>query len=470
MALQQAQDHSQDYNAFLAGKRLSIPSSGFHVDPESLHPGLRDEQKAVVSWALAKGKAAIFGDTGLGKTAMELQWADQVYRHTGGKVLILAPLAVAQQTVREGREKWGVEVTIGRNAPRSEVSIHIANYEQLHHYRPEDWTGIVLDESSILKGYDGKTRQALTAFAQAIPYRLPATATPAPNDLLEITNHAEFLGVMGGKEIIALFFKQDGNTTHSWRLKGHAERDFWRWMAGWCRAYRRPSDLGPFSDEGFDLPELRMHSDVVEIETAKPGSLFALEAVTMEERRAARRESIAERVARVAEIANGTDEPVLVWCDLNAESAALAKAIRGAVEVKGSDKPEHKERAMLGFSDGSVRVLVSKPSICGFGMNWQHCNLMAFTGLSDSFEQQYQAIRRCWRFGQTRPVDVHIVTASTEGNVVRNIERKKAEHERFYAKTVRHMSEFQTEATARGEMEYCPSLPMVLPDWLQEAA
>jgi len=446
-----ARDGVDDYALFLERKRMLDDPSGFDMPDDRINPQLFGFQRDIVRWALRRGRAAIFADCGLGKTPMQLEWAKHVHERTGRDVLIFAPLAVAEQTSREG-EKFGIDVTHCRSQDDVRAGVNIANYERLHLFSPAFFEGLVLDESSILKGFDGVTRRAITEFGSGIPFRLACTATPAPNDLIELTNHAEFLNVMSGKEIIALFFTQDGNTTHAWRLKGHARQDFWRWMASWSVALRKPSDLG-YQDEGFILPPLRMHQTTVGA-AAQSHMLFPVEALTMQERRDARRESIDDRVTAAAKLVNDTPGPWVVWCDLNAESAALHKAIPGSVEVKGSDPTDHKERAMRDFALGKVRVIVTKPTIAGFGMNWQHCAQMAFVGLSDSFEQMYQATRRCWRFGQTRPVDVHVITAETEGAVVKNIERKERQAADMMANIVQHMAGLSLGKQERNEMAY----------------
>lgn len=439
-----------DYMEFLDNKRAIVKPSGF--TPGELNPMLFPFQAAVVRWALQRGKSALFEDCGLGKTPQQLEWAHQVYLHTGQNVLILAPLAVTKQTRAEGA-KFGIEVTVCDRQDDMRPGINITNYEKLHHFAPDGLAGIVLDESSILKSYNGSTRKALNEFAARIPYRLACTATPAPNDLVELSNHAEFLGIMTGKEIIALYFTQDGNTTHQWRLKGHAREAFWKWMAQWSVAIRRPSDLG-FDDDGFVLPDLKMTEQVVK-GAAVNGYLIPVEAKTLQERREARRDSLPDRVAATAALANGNDESWLIWCDLNAESEALADAIPDAIEVAGRHSDEHKIDAMTGFSEGRYRVLVTKPAIAGFGMNWQHCHNMVFVGLSDSYEQQYQAIRRCWRFGQQYPVNVHVVTADTEGAVVANIKRKEKSAAAMFDNIVKHMGVYaDINQTERIEMEY----------------
>lgn len=438
-----------NYVDFLETKQVTVNAAGFEAG--DINPMLFPFQASIVRWALRRGKAALFEDCGLGKTPQQLEWARQVHLHTGGNVLILAPLAVASQTQREG-EKFGIPVTICATQDDIRPGVNITNYEKLHHFTTDGWAGIVLDESSILKAYDGSTRKLLNEFAADIPYRLACTATPAPNDLIELTNHAEFLGIMNGKEIIALFFTQDGNTTHQWRLKGHAREAFWKWMAEWSVAIRRPSDIG-YEDNGFILPALRMHPHIVE-SRATAGRLFAVEGQTLQERREARRDSLADRVAKTAELVNADGEQWVVWCDLNAESDALTRAIDGAIEVAGRHDDAHKLDAMTGFTEGRYRVIVTKPTIAGFGMNWQHCHRMAFVGLSDSYEQQYQAIRRCWRFGQTQPVDVHVVTAEAEGAVVANIQRKEKQATEMFDNIVRHMAvHAEVNRTEKMEMQ-----------------
>ena len=423
------------YAEFIRLKQLADPPTGF--DALSVGDFLFDWQQEVVRWALQRGRAAIFADCGLGKTPIQLEWAHRVCEHYGSaaKVLILAPLAVSAQTSREG-EKFGLGVTVCRESVDVRDGINVTNYERLERFNPRDFDGIVLDESSILKSYDGKVRGQIQEFARRIPFRLACTATPAPNDHAELANHAEFLGVMSGREMLALFFKQDGNTTHKWRLKGHAESEFWRWLATWAVALRSPADLG-YDDAQFRLPKLNMHSIVVPSPHAGVG-LFNAEAQTLQERQQARKLSIRERVDAIAAYVNTDDEQWLVWCNLNAESDALVRAIPGAVEVKGADSAEHKEMAMLDFSSGDIRVLVTKPTIAGFGMNWQQCKNVAFVGLSDSYEQFYQAVRRSWRFGQRRPVDCYVVTAEAEGAVVRNIERKERQAAQMMESIVEH--------------------------------
>jgi len=434
------------YGEFLETKSLDLKNEGIVIE-KKINPMLFDFQKKIVDWSLKRGKAAIFADCGLGKTPMQLEWAN----HIPGRVLIVAPLAVSQQTVREGI-KFDTQVTYNRTG-ESNGKITITNYEMLHKFDPENYTGIVLDESSILKSFGGIYRKQIIDFGKSIKYRLACTATPAPNDLIELSNHAEFLDVLSNKEIIALFFIQDGNTTHKWKLKGHAREAFWKWLASWSVALRKPQDLG-FDDDGFLLPDLHIKDCVINISEPEAGQLFPIEAITMDERRKARRSSTELRVEKTAEIINGTPGPWIVWCNLNYESEMATKAIDGAVEVRGSDSLEHKERSLIEFAQGKIRCLVTKPSIAGFGMNWQNCSSVVFLGLSDSYEQFYQAVRRCWRFGQKNEVTAHIVTASTEGQVRKNIIRKERQADEMMSELVKHMMDLQLDRGIRKRMNY----------------
>lgn len=440
-----------DYAAFIEQKQFEDIASGHHVELHDVNSGCFEWQKHIVRWAIARGRAAVFADTGLGKTRMQVSWADLV----PGRVLIFAPLAVAAQTVREAR-KIGIDVVYSRNDTGDRIVI--TNYEMMDHFDLTQFTGVVLDESSILKSHTSSTRGKLIEACQRVPYRLSCTATPSPNDFMELGNQAEFLGIMTRTEMLAMFFIHDGGDTAKWRLKGHGKYKFWEWMSTWSVVVRKPSDLG-FSDDGYILPELRIHKHIIEVDDiAIDGEMFARPAQSLMERRQAKRKSIEHRVNAVAELVNADNDQWLVWCHLNDESDALSKQINGADEVKGADKPEEKEKNLLGFSDGKLRVLVTKPSIAGFGMNWQQCNKMAFVGLDDSFEQFYQAIRRCWRFGQTKPVDVHVFVASTEGAVLENIERKEQQHIEMSASMAEHMRELMkekvTQSAVRETAEY----------------
>ncbi len=446
---------SPSYDDFLRAKALRTPSVGF--DPGFQRGALFPFQRAIVAWALKKGRAAVFADCGLGKTFMQLDWAEKVATHAGGQVLLLAPLAVAHQTVREA-ERFGIKAAYATAPGDTDAPIVVTNYERLQAFLPWDGAGVVLDESSILKAYDGKTRTLIIESFKDTPYRLECTATPAPNDYMEIGNHAQFLGVMSREEMLAMFFTHDGGDTQTWRLKGHARAEFWRWVCEWSVMVRKPSDLG-FSDHGFDLPPLRWHEHVVKHtdEHARArGLLFNMEARTLEERREARKASLAERVERVAElVAAEPHRSWLLWCNLNAEGDALEAAIPGAVQVAGSDDDDVKTARMLAFAEGSARVLVSKPSIAGWGMNWQHCDRVAFVGLSDSFEELYQAVRRCWRFGQRNEVHAHIVIGEAEGATLANIKRKEQDAAAMAAEMVKNMSGIQgAAATERTVADY----------------
>ena len=437
------------YNEFLEGKKISVTSRG--VDVCVANDGLFDWQKAVVKWALAKGRAGIFADTGLGKTRMQVEWA----AHVPGRVLILSPLAVAAQTVREA-SIIGVDVVYARRDTGEKIII--TNYEMMDHFDFSVFSGVVLDESSILKSHTSKTRTKLIDECQQIPFRLSCTATPSPNDFMELGNQSEFIGVMTRTEMLAMFFVHDGGETSKWRLKGHGATRFWEWMAEWAAFIRKPSDLG-FSDDGYDLPSLNISTSIIEVTAdTQDGELFAIPATSLMERRRAKRRSIECRAKSVAELVNNSPDQWLVWCHLNDESALLAKLIECAVEIKGADTPDHKEKSMLAFSDSSIRVLVTKPSIAGFGMNWQQCHNMAFVGMDDSFEKFYQAVRRCWRFGQSESVNVHIFAASTEGPVLENIHRKEQQHRDMGQSMADHMIRLMREnimgGTSRNVADY----------------
>jgi hypothetical protein len=437
---------SADYQSFLAAKAIIDPPTGIAV-PSDIAPHLFGFQSDIVRWALRRGRAALFADCGMGKTPMQLEWARHVAEHTGGNVMILTPLAVSQQTIREA-QKFGVTASYARSADEVRERITVTNYERLERFDLSAFSGVVLDESSILKSFTGSTSSALLAACQSVPFRLACTATPAPNDYMELGTHAEFVGAMTRAEMLAMFFVHDGGETQKWRVRGHGGGDFWKWLASWAVMIRRPSDLG-YSDEGFTLPPLHIHQHTVDA-VAPEGELFALEAQTLQERLAARRSTVEERADECAAIVNATPGPWVIWCNLNAEADAIKKRVSDAVEVRGSDTPEFKEKTLLAFSDGHHRVMLTKPRIAGFGMNWQHCAQMAFVGLSDSWEQYYQAVRRSWRFGQINDVHVHIIAAESEGAVVANIKRKDADAARMAEEMVTHMQDLNTAAIHDG--------------------
>lgn len=457
-----------DYASFLASKRVTDPATGMQSIP-TLPAFLFPHQADIVAWALRRGRAAIFAGTGLGKTAMELVWADIVAAHTDKPVLVFAPLAVSSQHIREA-EKFGIGARLVREQSDVRHGVNVTNYQKIDHFDLTTFGGVVLDESSILKSTDGKYRTKLIEECDSVPFRLAATATPAPNDFMELGNHAEFLSVMSYTDMLSVFFSHDGGETQKWRLKGHAESEFWKWMASWSVMLRKPADLG-YPNEGYDLPELTQHQHVVPAEYApsmETGLLFPMEARTMQERLSARRDTIAERVALAASI-TPADRPFVWWCNLNAESEALAKAIPGAIELRGSDSDDDKERKLIDFAEGRIRVLITKPSLTAFGLNWQHCAETGFVGLNDSFEQVFQAIRRFWRFGQTKPVTAHFIAAETEGAVVANLRRKEADAEHMAAALVEHMADLSSAAirgAERTRADYFPRIPMTIPEWI----
>ena len=375
------------YEEFLKRKEVTPIIAGHSVSDDDLNENLFDFQRAIVKWALRRGRAAIFADTGLGKTLMQTSWADNVVQHTGGDVLIVAPLCVAQQTVREGG-KFGIDINFCRSHDAVKTGINITNYEMLDRFDLSQFAGVVLDESSILKNRDGKTRNAIIDACQQVQYRLSCTATPSPNDFMELGNQAEFLGIMSMQEMLAMYFINDAGDTGTWVLKGHGKSKFWEWLATWAVVIRSPADLD-FDGSRYVLPPPVMHSHVVSSK-AEDG-LFADIATCLMERNKARKESIDERVAACADVVNASDEQWVIWCHRNEEADKLVAAIPGAVDVSGSDSIEHKEESVHAFLDGSIRVLVSKPKILGSGMNFQNCHNTAFVGLSDSWEQYYQS-------------------------------------------------------------------------------
>ena len=429
-----------DYAAFLASKAQVASAGGF--DPLWLPDFLKPFQRQLVEWTVRKGRAANFSDCGLGKTPMTLVWAENVLRHTGRPVLILTPPAVGPQFVREG-QKFGVECVHVKNGKRHS-GINVTNYEQLHHYSPDDFAGVAADESGGIKHFESKRTAEVTEFVRTLQYRLLATATAAPNDYDELGTSAEALGEMGYSDMLARFFRQQTAKDHrgwgrtKYRLRAYAERDFWRWVCSWARAVRKPSDLG-FDDAEFILPELVTNEHVIQARTRREGLLFDLPAVTLEEQREERRRTLAERCEKVAELVRH-DLPAICWCHLNPEGDLLERLIPGCVQVSGSDSDEEKEEKLLAFISGQARVLVSKPIVAGWGLNLQHCAHETFFP-SHSFEQWYQAVRRCWRFGQKNPVRVDVVTSEGERGVLENLKRKAVQAELLFTRLVELMNE-----------------------------
>lgn len=441
---------STAYADFLAGKLPAPHESG--IEAGELYPSLFDFQQAIVRWAVRRGRAAIFADTGLGKTRMQIEWAREVTAEQLGLggILVVAPLAVAEQTIAEARE-LGVDLDFADHQPRGAdvYRYWITNYEKLHKFDPATFRAIVLDESSILKAITGKTRERLVQDWSRIPFRLCCTATPAPNDLEELANHAEFLGVATRRDMLASYFVHDDE---GWRLKGHAREAFFQWMATWAVYVRRPSDLG-FSDEGFQLPELRITDHPVSVEMAPEGELFPALMPGIQGRRVARRQSLSGRVEKAVEIVRGRPGQWLVWCGLNAEQEAIAGVLgQECVSIEGATSEADRLTRERRWRAGEVRVLASKPSIFGWGMNWQHCHQMLFLGLSDSFEEYYQCIRREWRFGQREPVDVEIVISEAEGKVAENVWRKEREHEQTAAEVIACMADAERAAVTEANV------------------
>jgi superfamily II DNA or RNA helicase len=449
---------TKTYESYIASKAYADVFPGIETDDLSSH--LFPHQRDLTRWALRKGRAAIFADTGLGKTAMQIEWARHVSQR--GRVLVMAPLAVAQQTVEEAR-RFGVDISY-RRADAGDL-ITITNYEMAEHFDPSSFVGVVLDESSILKSFNGSTRNMLITTFGSTPFRLCATATPAPNDFTELGNHSEFLGVKTRTEMLAEYFVHDMDTTQDWRLKGHAVKSFWRWLATWGAVVRSPSDLG-YEDGAYALPPLTFHEHIVPVDNTAAhaaGLLFAVNATSLSDQRAVRRGTLDKRVKVAKEIA-GKDGPCIVWCEMNDESSALAKAIPNSIEVTGSDSIDEKQAKLAQFSSGGARVIITKPSIAGFGLNWQHCARQVFVGASHSYEQTYQAIRRSWRFGQKKPVDVHIIRADTEQLVIDNYRRKESDAARLGAEMAQQVlgsvrAEIQG-ASFREWNDYNPTTPM----------
>lgn len=455
------------YEEFLKTKEICAEACGFEVDRDSITPMAFDYQRDIIAWACKKGKCAILTGCGTGKTLMLLEWAKAVHEHTEEPVLIVSPLSVVEQTRREA-EKFAIcDVKVCRRSQDVKNGVNITNYEMIEHFDPSVFAGVVLDESSILKSFTGKYRTLLTDMFCNTLYRLLCTATIAPNDYTEIGTSCEYLGIMSRTEMLATYFVHDGGDTSKWRLKKAGVNKFWEWFATWAIYFNSPKDLG-YQGDGYDLPPLNIHR-VITKSAVREGELLVTLASTLEERRTARKDSAEERTDRAAALANNDmDTQWLLWCDYNDESAMLKRKARDCVEVKGSDEPEFKAAASLDFADGRIHALVSKPSIFGFGSNFQKCHNMVFCGLSDSYERFYQAVRRCWRFGQTKPVDVYIILSEREMNVLDNIQRKQAQMDEMQ----RHMTALMKEVTlseirhtTRITTDYKPAQRMEVPAW-----
>lgn len=453
------------YEEFLKTKEYHYDNTGFDVNISELNENLFDFQKQIVKWALKKGRCALFLDTGLGKTICQLEFANQVCKKENGKALILAPLAVSKQTKQEG-EKFGIKVNICRTQEDVKDGINITNYEMMQHFNPNEFICVVLDESSILKASLGKMANDIIDIFRFTKYKLACTATPSPNDYTEFGNHCEFLNVMSRTEMLATFFINDAKE-NQWRMKRHAEGKFWEWLATWAMVVKNPSDIG-YSDDRYNLPKLNIEHIIVDSK-AKPGQLIAGVAKDLSERREARKDSMQDRVDVVKDLIKDMDS-CLVWVDYNDESE-LVKKICNMIEVKGSDTDQHKEDSMLGFANGDIKFLVSKPSICGFGMNFQKCHNMIFCGISDSYEKFYQAVRRCYRFGQEHEVNVYVIISQREMSVLNNIKKKQAQHERMSQEMVNRTSgvlKNEIHNTMRITEDYVAEQIVKIPKWLIE--
>jgi hypothetical protein len=465
-----------NYTDFIESKTHFGDNMG--IKPIHLSDKLFDFQRHLVEWSLIKGRSAIFADCGLGKTFIELVWSDNIVRHTNKPVLNLTPLAVAGQTVNEA-EKFGIEAERSRDGKFSSgAKTIVTNYDRLHYFDPNDFSGIVCDESSILKNFDGATKAAVTEFARKMPYRLLGTATAAPNDYIELGTSSEALGVMGYIDMLKMFFKAEGNVYAQggnggggarrfakgnfggkFRFRGHSQKDFWRWVCSWARAVQKPSDLG-FDDGNFKLPKLITNQHVVSARQTNPDFLFDMPAVGLQEQRAERRRSLSERCEVAANIINNKTGPSIAWCHLNDEGDLLTSLIPDAVQVSGSDTDERKEEVFESFSSGKIRVLVSKPVIAGLGLNWQHCNHQTFFP-SHSFEQWYQAVRRCWRYGQKRDVTVDVISSEGEADVLKNLQRKSDAAAQMFSQLVDLMNDELKVNKTRHETKQ-----PVIPSWL----
>lgn len=468
-----------DYQQFIDSKALLDRPNGFAVEG-NLNSHLMDWQATVSEWSIRRGRAALFCDCGMGKTFMQLVWAEAVAAHTDQPVVLHCPVGVRQQTIREA-EKFGIQIPVRACDDDGDIPdsafIAVTNYEKLHRINPERFAGVVLDESSILKSFAGKTKQRLVAAYRETPYRLACTATPAPNDHTELGNHSEFLGVMPSSEMLSRWFLNDTMKAGGYRLKGHAAADFWNWLATWAVCMSKPSDINPaFSDDGYVLPEMRRFNHLIDIpDTPVNGQLFGTTILNATTLHTAKRESCTLRAEKVAQLIRGNDEPWIVWCDTDYEADALIKSIRGVcdsfVEVRGRDKESIKEQKLTAFSTGEARVIVTKPGIAGFGMNWQHCRNVAFVGLSYSYEKFYQAVRRSYRFGQTQVVNVHVISTEVEAVIEETVNAKQADHHNMQLAMIEAMRDVQRLSVA-GDLkrsQYEAGNSMELPSWIKTA-
>jgi len=469
-----------EYEDFLKSKEFKIVNKSVEVDRDDLNPNLFDYQKDLVYLALKKGKFALFAMTGTGKTAMQVEWSYQVFKYTNEPVLILAPLSIAPQTIEESDAilkmksckniKWYI-INHCESADDIKKGINITNYEKLHKFDLSIFGGVALDESSILKSFTSSTTESIIDGFRNTKFKLACTATPAPNDFMELGNHSEFLNIMSRTEMLATFFVHDGGETSKWRLKGHARDKFWEWVSNWAVLFTKPSDIGYSEEEDakFALPNINFYEHIVESKAGND-SLFAVEAQTLNERRQARRDSLKERCETAANIINNSDDIFIAWCDLNIENDLLKKVINNSVAIKGADKDAHKIKSAADFKQNKIKCLITKPSMFGFGQNWQNSHNMVFTGLSDSFEQIFQAIRRCYRYGQKNDVNVHFVISEAEGNVLKNYRRKEKQFLEMIDELVVFTKKFtlkEIKSISNESLEYNPQIEMQLPKFLK---
>lgn len=455
-----------EYEDFLASKRLLAPSCGFDVTDEDINPMLFPFQRDIVRWALRRGKAAVFAHTGLGKGPIQMEWARHVCLHTGRNVLILAPLAVAQQFQMEAA-KFHVEVNLCDSQAEVKPGINITNYEQFKHFDPSQFVGVAMDESSCIKDWTSKTTSGLIESLKNVPYKLCSTATPSPNDHAELGTHAELLDVMPRTAMLAMFFEHDGGETSKWVLKGHGKKPFWKFVASWAVCVKFPSDLG-YSDEGYILLPLNIQEHIVKVDqsVATEGMLFRCPDMSATGLHKEMRLTAEDRARKVAElITQKPSETWIVWCNTDYEADAVRKFLPDITEARGKDSKAKKIQIIVDFLGGKVSRLLSKSSMFGYGLNLQNCHNMAFVGLSYSFEQFFQAVRRCWRFGQLCPVDAHVVCAETEGAVLQSIKRKEAQYEELQSEMNAAMREEQLLARHKAT-RYDHETRMEIPAWL----
>lgn len=456
-----------DYEAFLYNKSQLGGMYGFKP---TFYPSMAfDFQKALIDWSVQKGRGGVFADCGLGKSLIELAYAQNIVERTNGNVLLLTPIAVGAQMQLEA-EKFGIETARSRDS-KIKGKITISNYEMLHHFNPSDFEGIICDESSILKNFRGIYKQQITAFSRKIKYRLLATATAAPNDFIELGTSSEALGYLGYMDMLSRFFVNDQNNCATnkrgrftdetkWRLKGHAHGHFWRWVTSWARALRSPSDMG-FSDDGYILPELIENDiELKDLDCAPDGMLFSVPAVGLKEQRDERRATIVHRCEEAARRVLAIDDYSVTWCNLNPEGDLLEKIIPGAVQISGRDSDDSKEEKLVAFSRGEIKRLITKPKIGAWGLNWQHCNYTVFFP-THSYEQYYQVLRRFLRFGQKRPVRADLIFTEGDANIIANLQRKKRQADEMFIQLVNEMN---NSLSINGDRNFTKSTEV--PSWL----